>query len=498
MNKKILSLVMASVMTASCIVPTGVYANQATTAQSSGQALTTQPTSQEAVTVTDERGNSVTDAYGNAVTQPAVDTQKQKSLEEQQEELEKSLEQADKKLAELEKSSKVTEEYIDTLDQKIGYVNEQLTILESKNVKVQSEIDELNVKIEKNEKSLSALSEEVTKAQQELDGLQAKFQSIYEAYCYRLKVMYISGEFNIITALLGCKDLSGFFTRYEMIKTVSKSDTELLAQVQSQMAVITDKKNGLAEKRTKYENTKKELDVQESELLSKQNAIERNSQSIADKKVSLATDRAESDRLLAELTAQNKQYTEFRNEDSELIEAVENEIQSLIAGLKTPEEATTAVNSDKKDKDKVDKESKSDVYSRSDAVLNMCYPIPSTHSVSAGYPNYSSGKYHGGIDFPCATGSNVVAAQKGIVITVKRLDYSYGYYIIVYHGTDKSGRSVVTLYAHNSSILVSVGDSVKKGETIAKSGSTGNSTGPHCHFEVRLNGGRVNPKNYLS
>ncbi|MCC8073449.1 MAG: M23 family metallopeptidase [Clostridiales bacterium] len=128
----------------------------------------------------------------------------------------------------------------------------------------------------------------------------------------------------------------------------------------------------------------------------------------------------------------------------------------------------------------------------------MSYPVPSTHSISAGFPNYSSGSYHGGIDFPCSTGSKVCAAQKGIVITVKRLTYSYGYYVMIYHGTDSQGRSVVTLYAHNSSILVSVGDTVEKGEQIAKSGSTGNSTGPHCHFEVRLNGTRVNPLNYIS
>ena len=69
---------------------------------------------------------------------------------------------------------------------------------------------------------------------------------------------------------------------------------------------------------------------------------------------------------------------------------------------------------------------------------------------------------------------------------------------MIYHGTDAQGRSVVTLYAHNSSILVSVGQSVSRGEVIAKSGSTGNSTGPHSHFEIRFDGTRVNPTNYLS
>ena len=128
----------------------------------------------------------------------------------------------------------------------------------------------------------------------------------------------------------------------------------------------------------------------------------------------------------------------------------------------------------------------------------MTYPVPGHYTVSAGFPNYSSGKYHGGLDFPCSVGSKVVAAQSGVVITVKRLDYSYGYYVMIYHGTDSHGRSVVTLYAHNSSILVGTGQTVKKGQQIAKSGSTGNSTGPHSHFEIRLNGTRVNPTYYLS
>ena len=69
---------------------------------------------------------------------------------------------------------------------------------------------------------------------------------------------------------------------------------------------------------------------------------------------------------------------------------------------------------------------------------------------------------------------------------------------MIYHGTDANGEHVFTLYGHNSSILVSPGDTVSKGQQIAKSGSTGNSTGPHCHFEIRMGGTRVNPKNYLS
>lgn len=119
------------------------------------------------------------------------------------------------------------------------------------------------------------------------------------------------------------------------------------------------------------------------------------------------------------------------------------------------------------------------------------YPT-SYRTISAGYPNYSSGKYHGGIDFPCPTGTKVCAAADGKVIAAKELNYSYGHYIIIDHGN-----GLTTLYAHNSKLLVGVGDIVTKGQAIAYSGSTGNSTGPHCHFEVRVNGVRVNPENYL-
>lgn len=483
MKIKLLSLFMA------VILVTGTFANTIAFAEDKADTVAASETTAE--TTTAASSESTTEKQDTITKEEA-----QKTLEDQQAELQKNLEEAEKKLAQLEKNSKGTAEYIDTLDQKIGYINEQLTILEEQNTAIQADIDELMPAIEKNEQELDELSKELDKTKKELEQLEEKFQSVYDAYCIRLRVMYISGEFNILTALMTCKDISSLLTRYEMIRSVSKSDAELMQEVQEQTEQIISKKDGLDEQAAKYESTKATLDSQKESLQTKQKTIENNSEQIAAKKAILATDRAESDRMLAELTAKNKQYTEFRNEDSELIEAVENEIQALISGLKSPEEVTTAVASGNHESS-TPIITDSDVYSKSNAVLNMTYPIPGHTSISAGYPNYSSGQYHGGIDFPCPTGSKVVAAQKGIVITVKRLDYSYGYYVMIYHGTDAKGRSVVTLYAHNSSILVSVGDTVKKGQQIAKSGSTGNSTGPHCHFELRFDGTRVNPKNYL-
>ncbi len=126
------------------------------------------------------------------------------------------------------------------------------------------------------------------------------------------------------------------------------------------------------------------------------------------------------------------------------------------------------------------------------------YPTTS-RTISAGYPNYSNGSFHGGIDFPVPVGTLVFAAEAGKVTVSMDLKKSngafrsYGKYIIIDHGNGLS-----TLYAHNSQRLVKVGDVVEKGQLIAKSGATGNVTGPHVHFEVRLNGTRVNPNNYLA
>lgn len=104
-------------------------------------------------------------------------------------------------------------------------------------------------------------------------------------------------------------------------------------------------------------------------------------------------------------------------------------------------------------------------------------------SVTATFPNYSSGAPHSGIDFGVPVGTTVRASKAGTVIKRRELTTSYGKYLFIDHGG-----GLVTIYAHNSELLVNEGDTVKAGQIIARSGNTGNSTGPHCHWELRVNG----------
>lgn len=424
----------------------------------------------------------------------------QKTLKEQRKELEKKLKDSEKKLKRFENSAKETEEYINALDEKIGVLNEELNVLDKEVAEAQKKMNDLNVQIEPLEKELKELQEQYDKAKAEYDKLNSKFDSTYQAYCLRLRAMYVSGNSSIIVALLTSKDISQFLNRFEMIKAVSKSDTELLNEVTSQMKQIVTEQNGLNERKTELQKAQGVLQAKKSEFEKQKATVVSKQSEIARKKVILSDDRAESDRLFALYAEKSQLYTEFRNEDDALIKQVDDEINALLKGLKAPEEVTTAVISERKEDADADGDyqSKSNLYSLSDGVLNLSYPVKGHRSVSQSFGHYRNGRAHTGIDYPCPTGSKIVAAQKGIVVTVKRLNYSYGYYVMVYHGTDSRGRKIVTLYAHNSSILVSVGQSVNKGQQIAKSGSTGNSTGPHCHFEVIIDGAKVNPKNYLS
>lgn len=106
-------------------------------------------------------------------------------------------------------------------------------------------------------------------------------------------------------------------------------------------------------------------------------------------------------------------------------------------------------------------------------------------------PFTGKGKGHGGIDLGIPTGTSIRAALPGTV-TVSQYSSSYGYYVMIDHGGGLS-----TLYAHNSKLLVKVGQTVSAGDIVSLSGSTGRSTGPHLHFEVRINGERTNPRSYL-
>ena len=360
---------------------------------------------------------------------------------------------AQKEIDRLAKEKADTEEYVTALDKKIQVIRDQLNALNKQASELQSSINQVEQSIASNEAQMQEI-------QSEIDAKQAEFDKIYSEYCQRLRAMYVSGHASNLEVLLTSSDISAILTRSEMIRSISRRDSNTLNELTKKMEEIEKDKAELEIKRGELNENKEKLQTQKEEL----NA---NISQVSSAKAELDKQIAEANAAMDRIKSETRKYYEK-------IEDNNAEIQSI--------RATILANN---------KPSSGGV-SGGGGSGRLGYPT-SSRAISAGFPNYPGGSYHGGVDFPVPSGSNVYAADSGTVIIVKYLgNRSYGNYLVINHGNGLS-----TLYAHNTSVLVSVGDHVSKGQVVALSGDTGNSTGPHCHFEVLLNGNQVNPMNYL-
>jgi murein DD-endopeptidase MepM/ murein hydrolase activator NlpD len=260
----------------------------------------------------------------------------------------------------------------------------------------------------------------------------------------RIRVMYENGNIGYLSVLLDSTSFSDFIVRLDFLKKIVEHDNKLLKEA-------NDYRNNI-------EETKKQLQMEQEQKAALKNEISNKKQQMEKLKV-------------------DKQKTVDTIEDN--LEQLENQLDKL---LKESEELAKLI---------VAAQSKSKYIEG-----EMCWPSPGYFRITSQYgyrihPKLKVKKMHTGIDIGVPSGNNIVAANDGKVIYS---DYygGYGYAVIIDHGG-----KISTLYAHNSKLLVSVGDKVKKGETIAKSGSTGLSTGPHLHFEIRENGQHVDPMKYF-
>ncbi len=395
----------------------------------------------------------VTMSFGFSTTAFASKTS---DLRDKKEKIENRINETEQKIQKLSGQQRETEEYISTLDTKIQLLQDKIDVLQEDADALQANIDTVQNKITTTENEIDSLQIQIDKKQKEFD-------TTFEEYCQRLRALYIAGSATNLEVLLTSTDISAILTRSQMIKSVSKKDSKVLNSLMKKMEEIEKDKASLQKKRIDLEEDKKSLVSEKAEL-------QKNIDSVASTKSELDAKISEANALMRKLSNQKSEYQEAIEEDKELVAEVERDIQAAIAAAQAQS------------------------HSGGNYVAGtgqLGYPT-SYRGISAGFPNYSSGRYHGGIDFPCPEGTEVHAADSGRVIVSSPLWYSYGHYIIIDHGN-----GISTLYAHNSQLLVSVGQSVSKGQLIAYSGNTGNSTGAHCHFEVRVNGTQVNPLNYL-
>ena len=371
-----------------------------------------------------------------------------KDLKNQQEANEKKIEENQQKKDEVTAEKNKTVEEVEDITNQITNYENQISELNTK-------IDELNAKIED---SQNKLNEAQTKYDEQEDLLEA-----------RLVVSYEEGETSYLDVLLASESITDFISNYYLVTELATSDAELLDSIQKQ-------KEEIEQAKTDLENSKKELDTSKAEKQSITTQLEQT--------------KSEKNQKVTELTEDEQQIQAQIDELAEANKSLDAQI------LKVQKQIEAQLNANKGNSSSGGTSTGGGPVSNS----GFIYPVPSGYTKITTGINYSSGQYHGAVDFGCAgiNGQPVYAVADGIVVTAQSLTSSYGTHVIIAHYN-----GLYTLYAHgqSGSLRVSAGQTVKQGQQIMNVGSTGNSTGPHLHFEVRTSPGtyscRKNPMNYL-
>ena len=360
-----------------------------------------------------------------------------------------------------EKINDAKEELNDVKEQKSG-VQEEINDLDSQISDYQSQINELDSKI-------NSLNSQIEESEKKLETAQTEYENNKELAEERLVVMQESGDTTYLDMLLTSSSITDFISNYYLASELAEADTELLDSIEKERQEIENAKAEL-------ESNKKELDNSKT------------SKQAASSKLSVL--REEKNTQVAQLTEDEKaiqkqidEITEANKEIDQQIKQAEAQINNNGGGSGAPAGAPSGSAN-------LDNVSSS----------GFIYPVPSSYQKITTGLYYSSGAYHGAVDFGSGgiNGQPIFAVAAGTVIISTRLNGSYGNYIIIKHDN-----GLYTLYAHgqDGSRTVSTGDRVSQGQQIMRVGSTGNSTGPHLHFEVRTSPGgysnRVDPRRYL-
>ena len=299
--------------------------------------------------------------------------------------------------------------------------------------------------------------DEINQKQQEVDQKQAEYDQRWADFKDRMRAMQRlndGGSFALLSSATNLYQLLTFATTLEQI--VSK-DEEICQQLEDEHTQLEQQRAELEQAKADLEATKADYEAQKAALNSKTSE--------------LAENISQTDESISKAEAEEQALKEAQIEANKKVDEAAKELDA----------ALNAANQ---------------AYGNASIQCSLDFgrPLATYKYVSC----YFGGNGHRGTDYAAPGGTEIYAVSGGVV-TAAAYHYSWGYYVQVYHGKDDNGNSYSTLYAHmNSAPIVSVGDSVSKGQTLGYVGSTGNSTGNHLHLEMKVNNVLVNVMNYLS
>ena len=369
------------------------------------------------------------------------------------------LEDAKKKKNALEEEMKRAEATVRNLE---GLKGDAVAYVKKLDASLEAITDELA----QLDRDISAKEEQISATRLELQAAEETEASQYESMKLRIKYMYEKGDSSYVDLLMESRSLSELLNKAEYIGKISEYDREKLDEYVATKVQIAE--------------TERILEQEHEELLDLQEQTEAKHASVEEL---LAAKQSELKNVEAQLAEAEQAVSDYEED----LRKQENSIKAIEAEMKRKEEEA-----------KKKAEASGQTYqTRNIGDISFTWPCPASSRITSNFgarssPTEGASSNHKGIDIGAPTGTNIVAAASGTVV-VSTYSYSAGNYIMINHGG-----GVYTVYMHASKLLASVGDTVEKGEVIAKVGSTGYSTGPHLHFGIRVNGTYVNPRQYVS
>lgn len=343
-------------------------------------------------------------------------------------------------LSELQRQAGEQQEITNRAAAKVESVSEQMRQIQEELRAASAAYDEVKGRLDTVEGQISDNTELLTKTEADLKQKNIQLQK-------RVRDIYINGQVSYVDVLFGAKDFSDFMTRMDVLKRLIKRDYNLIMKVKHDKEVVLTA-------RVQLEKDKAEADALVADAESKKALVE-------DKKAEqqVLLDQAVYDRDTSE-----RAYEELLAASQEVANMIRRSQYASAYSGATP------------------------------GAGGMIWPLDGSVTSEFGWrthPIFGTARFHSGLDIGGDYGMPIYAAASGTVIYAGWIS-GYGNAVIIDHGG-----GVTTLYGHNESLNVSEGQSVSQGQVIAMCGSTGNSTGPHCHFEVRENGEPVSPYGYL-
>ena len=344
----------------------------------------------------------------------------------------------------LKSQQKEIQAKLDALEADQANAMERKTLLEQQINATQAEINTIAAQIAK-------YDELIAQKQEELSQAEAEEQAQYELFCERVRYMEEQGEVSYWSILFSSKDFADLLDNAMMVEEIMDYDNQVMDQLIALREQIEEDKAELETARQEQQDAKAEQEAAQANLQAQESEVDALLSQISNQE--------------DELEAREAQLRAASDAATAEIAAAERELAAQIANV--PSES------------------------------GFLWPLPGRYNLSSlfgsrKHPITGKANNHTGIDIPASSGTSILAAKSGVV-TTSTYNNSYGNYVVVSHSDGTS-----TLYAHMVRRNCSKGDTVSQGQVIGYVGTTGSSTGNHLHFEVRVNGSRVDPINYFT